>query len=124
MYEIEVQDEFQAAHALKLYDGSWEPKHGHMWKVAVRMRADKLDSIGVVADFELLKPCLKKTLSEFDHTDFNHHPDFAADKLNPSTENIAKTIYDRLSKNFKSGEARITKVTVWETPDACASFHA
>ncbi len=124
MYEVEVQDEFSAAHFLKLYDGSWEPRHGHNWKVSVIARADKLDSMGVVVDFEMLKPSLKKVLAEFNYTSFNDHPDFKNEKQNPSTENIAKAIYDRLSKQFKSDSARVIKVTVWETSDASASYYA
>ena len=124
MYEIEIQDEFSAAHFLKLYDGTWEHRHGHNWKVSVIMRSEKLDSMGVVADFEALKPSLKKTLAEFHKRSFNEHPDFKNEKLNPSTENIAKVIYERLLKNFKSTNAEIAKVTVWETPGASASYYA
>ena len=123
MYEIEVQDEFSAAHFLKLYDGSWEHRHGHNWKVAVVARSEKLDSMGVVVDFEALKPNLKKVLAEFHERSFNEHPDFKDEKLNPSTENIAQLICRRLSSNFKSANARIVKVTVWETPDASASYY-
>ena len=124
MYEIEVHDEFSAAHFLKLYDGSWERRHGHNWKVSVVMRSEKLDSMGVVADFEALKPGLKKTLAEFSEISINDHPEFKNEKLNPSTENIAKVIYEKLSTNFKSQNAKIMKVTVWETPDASASYYA
>jgi 6-pyruvoyltetrahydropterin/6-carboxytetrahydropterin synthase len=124
MFEVQVEDEFSAAHFLKLYDGSYEPRHGHTWKVAVVMRSEKLDSMGVVVDFERLKPALKKVLSEFDERSFNDHPDFKGDKLNPSTENIARVICDRLSKSFNSQNAKIIKVTVWETPDASASYYA
>ena len=85
------------------------------------MRSEGLDSIGVVADFEMLKPALKKVLAEFDGTSFNEHPDFK-DKLNPSTENIAKSIYDRLQHVLKSKNARVVKVSVWETSDAQASY--
>ena len=121
MFEIIVEDEFSAAHFLKLYDGSWERRHGHDWKVAVTMRSEGLDSMGVVADFEMLKPNLKKVLSEFHERSINDHPDFK-NKLNPSTENIAKAIHDRLVKTVQSGNARITRVTVWETGDAQASY--
>ncbi len=124
MYEVEVQDEFSAAHFLKLYDGTWERRHGHNWKVSVVMRSDKLDSMGVVVDFEALKPSLKKVLAEFHERSFNEHLDFKDEKLNPSTENIAKMIYERLSKNFKSNNSTIVKVTVWETPGASASYYA
>ena len=124
MYEVVVEDEFSAAHFLKLYDGSWEKRHGHNWKVAVTVQAEKLDSMSVVVDFEALKPSLKKTLAEFQETSFNDHPDFKGERMNPSTENIAKIIYDRLKAAWSSKTARIVKVTVWETPDACASYLA
>ena len=120
MYEIEVQDEFSAAHFLKLYDGSWEHRHGHNWKVAVVARSEGLDSIGVVVDFEALKPALKKVLAEFNETSFNEHPHFKT--VNPSTENIARLIYERLQKALPAETALVTKVTVCETPDACASY--
>ncbi len=122
MYEIIVEDEFSAAHFLKLYDGSWEHRHGHNWKVAVAAEAQKLDSMGVVLDFEMLKPSLKEVLSRLHLTSLNDHPRFDKTGVNSSTENIARLIYDELSKKIKSPTARITKVTVWETPDACASY--
>lgn len=123
MFEVIVEDEFSAAHFLKLYDGSWEHRHGHNWKVAVTVQSAKLDSMGVVVDFEALKPNLKKVLAEFSEKSFNDHPDFKDARQNPSTENIAKLIHDRLMKNWKS-PAKIVKVTVWETPDAQASYYA
>ena len=123
MYEVTVEDEFSAAHFLKLYDGSWEKRHGHNWKVAVVARSEKLDSMGVVVDFESLKPALKKVLAEFHETSFNEHPYFKNEKNNPSTENIARLICDRLLSALPAGSARLVKVTVWETPDACASYY-
>ena len=123
MFEIMVEDEFSAAHFLKLYDGSWEHRHGHDWKVAVTLRSQGLDSIGVVADFEMLKTHLKKVLAEFNEISMNEHPHFKG-KVNTSTENIAKIIYDRLCRLVHSDNAKIVKVTVWETHDASASFIA
>lgn len=122
MFEIVVEDEFSAVHYLKLYDGSWEPKHGHGWRVAVTAQTNKLDSMGVVVDFEALKPALKNVLSEFHETSINDNAAFKGTPLNPSTENLAKLIHDRLAPRLPKGDARITKVTVWETPDACASY--
>ena len=124
MFEVTVEDEFSAVHYLKLYDNSWEPRHGHQFKVAVTMRSQKLDSMGVVVDFEWLKPALKKVLSEFHEKSFNDHPDFRSPFRNSSTENIAKIIHDRLAGAVPSGGAGIVKVTVWETPDARASYIA
>ena len=122
MYEVEVQDHFSAAHFLKWADGSTEPRHGHDWCVAVRVCRDELDSIGVVTDFEVLKHELRRTLDAFEKRLFNEHPDFKGVKRNPSTENIAKLIYEKLRMRFDASDTRISRVTVWETPDACASF--
>jgi 6-pyruvoyltetrahydropterin/6-carboxytetrahydropterin synthase len=122
VYEINLEDEFSAAHFLKLYDGSWEPRHGHRFKVTVTMSSKRLDRIGVVADFEWLRPALKKTLAEFHEKSLNDHPDFKNPHLNTSVENIARIIYDRLAPAVPVGHARITRVTVWETPDANASY--
>jgi len=121
VFEVTVEDEFSAVHYLKLYDGTWEPRHGHLFKVAVTLRSEGLDSMGVVADFEVVKPALKKILSEFHETSFNDHPDFKG-KVNTSTENIAKAIYDRLKPAVQSNTAKLTKVSVWETSDAKASY--
>lgn len=121
MFEVVVEGGFSAAHSLKLYDGSWEPRHGHDFKVAVTVRSETLDSMAVVVDFETLKPELKRVLAEFHEISINDHPDFKDGKLNPSTENIARRIHDKLAERWKS-PARIAKVTVWETPDAAASY--
>ena len=123
MFEVVVEDEFSAAHFLKLYDGRWELRHGHDWKVAVVVRSEALDTIGVVVDFEWLKPTLKKVLSEFHEKSLNDVPAFKSAGLNTSTENIAKLIGDRLGSAMPKGNARLVKVTVWETPDACASYY-
>ena len=123
MFEVTVEDEFSAAHFLKLYDGSYELKHGHDWKVAVTVRSEGLDSMGVVVDFEWLKPSLKKVLSELNERSLNDLPAFKDNPVNPSTENIAKLIADRLVEAMPKGDARLVKVTVWETRDACASYY-
>lgn len=120
MYEIEVRDEFSAAHFLKLYDGSWEPRHGHNWRVAVVLRSERLDSMGVVADFEAVRPALRGILDGFEKISINDHEAFRGGRLNPSTENIAKVIHDQLSARLQN--AKIEKVTVWETSEASASY--
>ena len=55
MYELMVEDTFDAAHALRGYDGPCENLHGHTWKVEVTIEAEKLDKIGLVVDFKDMK---------------------------------------------------------------------
>ena len=79
---------------------------------------------GVVVDFEMLKPALKKVLAEFNKISLNDVPDFKNAEINSSTENVARLIYERLRQNVKSSNAKIVKVTVWETADGSASYYA
>ena len=98
MYEIAVEKHFDAAHYLRGYQGKCEEMHGHRYRVAVRVKADKLNDIGLAYDFADLKRCLNDILARFDHTCLNDVPPF--DKINPSAENIATTIYNELKEKL------------------------
>jgi 6-pyruvoyltetrahydropterin/6-carboxytetrahydropterin synthase len=119
-YEITVESNFSAAHRLRGYKGKCENIHGHNWRVqAAFTRAIELDKTGLVLDFVKAKKLLEKVLYQLDHKDINRVAVFK--KANPSSELIAKFIYDRLKKALKA-KAILTKVSVWETPTSCASY--
>ena len=48
MYELMVEETFDAAHALRGYEGPCENLHGHTWKVQVFLEGDKLNNIGLL----------------------------------------------------------------------------
>jgi len=121
MFEIAVEARFKAAHFLKLYDGVCERRHAHTWKVSVRASAKRLDEIGVVADFEVLKRSLRRVLSQIEGGTLNQKAPFMRGH-NPSAENVAKWIYQGLIKTFPSKNAKISAVTVWEMPGCSATF--
>ncbi len=114
-----VEGTFDAAHQLIGYDGPCEQLHGHTWKVQVYVAGGKLNGLGVVVDFKKLKADLQFTLSKFDHTNLNVLPYFK--KVNPTSENVAKHIYDEFSKRMK-GEVKLVKVTVFESAVTSASY--
>lgn len=116
MFELMIEDTFDAAHALRRYQGPCENLHGHTWKVQVFMRGEKLNKIGLLEDFKDLKSKLKKNLTEFDHKLLNDLKPFAAQ--NPSSENLARTIFKKLKKKINS----IRKVVVWESATTCAAY--
>ena len=120
MYKIKVSGQFSAAHALHGYKGKCEKPHGHNWKVEVSVAADKLDKIGMAIDFTDVKKKLNAVLKELDHADLCKHCYFK--KVNSTSENIAKFIYDKLSGAFKKTPVELIKVTVWETDNSCASY--
>jgi 6-pyruvoyltetrahydropterin/6-carboxytetrahydropterin synthase len=114
MYEISVEKHFDAAHYLRGYKGKCEEMHGHRYRVLVRVKAENLDDIGLAYDFSDLKRHLNDILSRYDHTCLNDVPPF--DKINPSSENIAATIYNELNEKLAGDPVTLTCVEAWETP--------
>jgi 6-pyruvoyltetrahydropterin/6-carboxytetrahydropterin synthase len=119
MYQVSVEGHFDAAHYLRDYGGKCENVHGHRFKVVVSLKAAKLNKIGLAYDFVELKRHLGEVLARFDHTSLNDVPPF--DKINPSSENIAVTIYDELKGRF-SGGVSLASVEVWESPESRVTY--
>ena len=120
MYQISVEQHFDAAHALRGYRGKCEALHGHRFRVVARIEAPSLDDIGLAYDFTVLKSYLAEVISRFDHTNLNDIPPF--DKLNPSSENIASTVYNELKSRLAGDKVSLTVVEVWESPQTGVSY--
>lgn len=114
MYEIVVEQHFESAHFLRGYKGKCENVHGHRYSVVVRLKADRLNDIGLAYDFTEVKRHLKDVLARFDHAALNDIPPF--DKINPSAENIASTIYHELKTKMDAEPVTISAIEVWENP--------
>jgi 6-pyruvoyltetrahydropterin/6-carboxytetrahydropterin synthase len=120
VYSISVEQHFDAAHALRGYRGKCEALHGHRFRVVARIEAPSLDDIGLAYDFTVLKSYLAEVISRFDHTNLNDIPPF--DKLNPSSENIASTVYKELKSRLAGDKVSLTVVEVWESPQTGVSY--
>lgn len=116
MYKIKVQSGFSSAHNLRGYKGKCESLHGHNWKVEVVVEKDRLDNKGMVLDFKYLKNKLNQILEKLDHKYLNKLTYFK--KYNPTSENIAKYIYD----NLKNSISHLKSVTVWENDFSSAIY--
>jgi 6-pyruvoyltetrahydropterin/6-carboxytetrahydropterin synthase len=120
MYEIETEREFSAAHQLKNYKGNCSFLHGHNWTVQVTVRAKKLDKIGIAVDFRKLKAELDTVIQDFDHKNLSGLEIFKGG--NPTSEHLAKIIYDKLSAKLNTPGARVHKVSVSESRSSRASY--
>lgn len=120
MYQISVEQHFDAAHFLRGYHGKCEALHGHRFRVVVKIRASRVDDIGIAYDFAELKRHLGNILSRFDHTCLNDVPSF--DKINPSSENIASTIYNELKLKLAGAPVSLSCVEVWESPQSGVAY--
>jgi 6-pyruvoyltetrahydropterin/6-carboxytetrahydropterin synthase len=118
MYEVVVKSNFSSAHKLREYKGKCENLHGHNWLVEAAVSSKTLNKNGLLVDFRILKNRLKDILDELDHTNLNELPNFK--KKNPTSENIAKFIFDRLKKDGISPQ----RVSVWESDTSCATYLA
>lgn len=120
MYEILIKTHFSAAHHLRNYSGKCANQHGHNWQIEVYCRCEKLNEAGMGIDFVELKREVNALIDEMDHTDLNEMDYFK--EYNPTAENIAKYLFDNLSAKLTAGRVRVSKVTVYETPNCAASF--
>ncbi|UCC90523.1 MAG: 6-carboxytetrahydropterin synthase QueD [Dehalococcoidia bacterium] len=120
MYQVSIEQHFDAAHFLRGYRGKCEALHGHRFRVVVRVKASEVDDIGLAYDFVDLKRQLGDILSRFDHTCLNDVPPF--DKINPSSENIASTIYNELQPKLAGAPVSLVCVEVWESPQSGVAY--
>ena len=120
MYRVSIERHFDAAHYLREYNGKCENLHGHRYKVVVNIKTDTLDEIGLAYDFTVLKKSIDEILDQYDHTCLNDVEPFTS--INPSSENIASTIYNELKPYMNGQTVIIESIQVWESPDAWITF--
>jgi len=117
MYSLKVESSFSSAHNLRAYKGRCEKLHGHNWKIEAVTESADLDKIGMVLDFKLIKNELNEILDKLDHKYLNKIKPF--DKTNPTSENIARFIYETLKPKI----AGLKSITVWENSTSCAAYY-
>jgi 6-pyruvoyltetrahydropterin/6-carboxytetrahydropterin synthase len=120
MFEITVHSHFSGAHRLRYLHGNCEDLHGHNWKVEVSVVSNRLGKEGVLIDFGILKQKVEKVLRPLDHTYLNDLPYFSG--IEPSSENIAKYVFDGLKRELKGHPGTLKKVTAWESETSSATY--
>lgn len=121
MYRVGVWDHFSSAHYLRNYQGKCEHIHGHNWKVEVVLEGNKLDKSGMLLDFGILKKHLKEIMGTLDHKCLNEDVEFFKE-LSPSSENIARFIFQELSRRIEDKEVKVFEVKVFESENSYAIF--
>ncbi|MDH5202869.1 MAG: 6-carboxytetrahydropterin synthase QueD [Nitrospirota bacterium] len=121
MFELMVEISFSAAHQLRGYKGACEKLHGHNWKVQVHVVSERLNEIDIAIDFHELKRLADEVIAPLDHSFLNEI--FPFTEKNPSSENVAKWIYDSLKKRVNSDTLDLSEVTVWESDTASATYY-
>ena len=120
MFELKIVSHFAAAHQLTMVAKKCENLHGHNWKVEVSVKGDRLNNAGVLVDFGILKGYVKEIMGRLDHKFLNELPDF--NSVAPSSENLAFYIANSLKEMIKEPGMVVSRVTTWESEDACATY--
>lgn len=122
MFSITVEENFSSGHALRGYRGKCENPHGHNYKVRVALEGPRLNDIGLLYDFKDLKAILRRETERLDHQYLNDLEPFH--EINPSAENLARFLYERLVQEL-AGNAQgvaVKTVTVYETDITAAVY--
>jgi len=120
MYEVTIIKSFSAAHILSQVGGKCEELHGHNFKVELTLGAPVLNQSGLLIDFRLVKKWLGEILDELDHKHLNEISYFAG--INPSAENVAKYIAEKIAPAAKAARVKVTRVKVWESENAAVTY--
>ena len=75
----------------------------------------------MLIDFRIIKKATKEVLEELDHTFLNELENFK--EQNPSSENIAATVYQELKPRLEVSPVSILAIEVWESPQSQITFY-
>ena len=120
MYELKTVTQFGAAHQISNIGGKCENLHGHNWKIEVRVKGGQLGEDGLLVDFKEIKNATSRVIEELDHKFLNELEYFK--DISPSSENIARFIFDSLAKDLNNEFIKVSRVTAWESDSACATY--
>jgi 6-pyruvoyltetrahydropterin/6-carboxytetrahydropterin synthase len=120
MYEVTVKKSFSAAHLIKEIGGKCEELHGHNFLVEISVKAESLNSEGLLIDFRVVKRWTEEILDKLDHKYLNELDCFQ--DMNPSSEQIARFLYNQINEKARQSGVAVSRVTVWESENACVSY--
>jgi len=119
MWEISAEVTLAARHQIRGVPGEGGRVHDHRWLVRAVVRAERLDATGWVLDFHAVEQALEEIIAPYRGTFLNDVAPW--DDVNPTRENLARVIADRLAAKVDDGRARLVRVDVSEG-GCCASY--
>ena len=118
---LTVRLDFSASHQIRHYQGKCEALHGHNFGVEVVVSGDRTnDKTGMLVDFKDMKRETRKVLETLDHKHLNDIEPFL--ELSPSSEHIARYVYQSLKPEVVKLGANLEHVTVSEKAAQSATY--
>lgn len=126
--------EFSAGHRYRRPDWSEEQNrerfgryagdlgHGHNYRCEVTIQGEIDPGTGMVIDLERLDALLTRyVIDPFDHRFLNDVADFDQGRLVPTTENVARVIWNRIEPELPAG-CTLHRVRIMEEPNLWADY--
>lgn len=129
--------EFDAAHRVMLHESKCKYLHGHRYVLEATFTADKLDSVGRIIDFGVIKQKLGGWIDEhWDHTAILFDKDKALGDAvsgqtnqaiyympaNPTAENMASYLFEKICPGlFQETGLKCVGIKLYETPNCVAT---
>lgn len=120
MFEVIVSQRFRASHAIRTVSGEYEPLHTHDWRVELTIQGGELDASGCMVDFALVQRQLREVLNAWSDKNLNEL-DVFLDTL-PSTEHMAKCLFEQFEPVLHEEGVELKRVAVWETDNCGAAY--
>jgi 6-pyruvoyltetrahydropterin/6-carboxytetrahydropterin synthase len=120
MYEVTIKRSFSAAHLLREIGGKCEELHGHNFWVEVSIAGPCLNDEDVLIDFRVAKRWAEEVLDQLDHKYLNELEYFQ--NINPSSEEIARFVYEKVDEKAQQAKVKLSRVTIWESENSCVSY--
>ena len=103
MYTVCVRDHFMIAHSFNGdVFGPAQKLHGATYVVDAAFNRTDVDADGIVVDIGKAAAALSAVLGEINYQNLDDNADFAG--KNTTTEFLARSIFDRLSRRILAGE--------------------
>ncbi|MDQ6970533.1 MAG: 6-carboxytetrahydropterin synthase [Mariprofundus sp.] len=119
-FELSITTHFSAAHQLRDYPGDCARLHGHNWHVTLYIECTELDALGLGIDYKIMKTELKQALEPWDHYNLNDVAPF--DQINPSSENVARELYNEMSRRLDNERLHVSRIDISETCTAKVTY--
>ena len=119
-YTLKIVTDFASAHTLRDYPGACSRMHGHNWKVELELESTHLNEIGMAVVFKAMNQATTEICDRLDHRYSNEKEPFT--EINPSSENVAKWLFDSIKKKIDDKNVSCSSVTVWESESSSATY--
>ena len=96
--------------------------HGHNYVLEVTVDGTVDPDTGMIINIYDLKPIISEVLKDFDHKFLNEDNPYFKDLI-PTTENIARVLWDLIEKKLKeTTDCKLYRIRLYETPDLFVDY--